>query len=273
MIGVLVARTEETAGIEGPPRLSGSGHAQAGCDLTAERLPVVAHITAPHGRAIALNAREAAARENHGTLVGTCSAEAFVNGLVDQQRIDITHLLASPFTAVDATACQVVVLRLCSVLPPGIDARRHEAFVESFPVGGSGSRREEVNPVGAGDIMVGSSHLTAELAILVNLRPHAQHEPHVHVVKAVGERLGIGVETFVELHGVPTVMPPPLPVLHDDAQGQVLVAEALCRFDDLLGGMKTLAAMYIAESPAREHGAVACEVVEGTDDLIGRTDE
>ena len=44
---VLVAGTEETACVVGPPRNTGCLHAHAGCQLAAEGLPVVAHVAAP----------------------------------------------------------------------------------------------------------------------------------------------------------------------------------------------------------------------------------
>ena len=63
LIGVLVAWTEETTGIIRPPGNAGRLHPEASHNLTSEGLPVVAHVTTPQGRAVALDAGEATAGE------------------------------------------------------------------------------------------------------------------------------------------------------------------------------------------------------------------
>ena len=87
-------------------------------------------------------------------------------------------------------------------------------------------------------------HLAAYLRVLVDLTPYAHHQTDIHLVETVGECLGIGVELLVELHGVPTIFPPILPVLHDDAQGHLLVAETTGGLQDLIGGVETLASAH-----------------------------
>ena len=120
LIGVLVARTEESASIIRPPGDTSGLHTQTSNDLTTEGLPVITHITAPHRRAIALDARETATGEDHRLLASL--HQTLIDGLVYQQGIDIAHQFATPFAIVHPTAYQVVVLRLCRILPPGIDA-------------------------------------------------------------------------------------------------------------------------------------------------------
>ena len=120
LIGVLVARTEETTCIIRPPGDTSGLHTQTSNDLTTEGLPVITHITAPHRRAIALDARETATGEDHRLLASL--HQTLIDGLVHQQRIDVAHQLTCPFAIVHPTACQVVILRLCGILPPGVDA-------------------------------------------------------------------------------------------------------------------------------------------------------
>ena len=92
LVGVLIAGTEESACIVSPPGNACCLHAKACGDLPTEGLPVVAHIAAPHGRAVTLDARKAAAGEDHG--LATCLQQSFVDGLVDEQRIDVAYLFA-----------------------------------------------------------------------------------------------------------------------------------------------------------------------------------
>ena len=79
LVVVLIARTEESACIVGPPGDACSLHAQAGHDLPTQGLPVVAYIAAPHGRPIALDAREAAAGEDHRPTARSITPQAFVH--------------------------------------------------------------------------------------------------------------------------------------------------------------------------------------------------
>ena len=122
LVAVLIARAEETACIVGPPRHACGLHTEPRNDLSAEGFPVVAHVATPHRRAITLNARESATGENHGTTLGGILPQSLVDGLVDQQRIDVAHLFATPFPVVYPPTGQVVVLRLRGILPPGINA-------------------------------------------------------------------------------------------------------------------------------------------------------
>ena len=102
LIGVLVTRTEESTSVVGPPRYTSSLDTQSCHNLTTESLPIVAHIATPQGRTIALNAWESATGENHR--LTTSSYQSFINGLVNQQGIDITHLLTTPAPIVHTTS-------------------------------------------------------------------------------------------------------------------------------------------------------------------------
>ena len=111
-------------------------------------------------------------------------------------------------------------------------------------------------------------HLTTYLGVLVDLTPYAHHQTNIHLVETVGECLGIRVELLVELHGVPTILPPILPVLHDDAQGHLLIAETTGGLQDLIGGVETLAAMDIAQCPLGHQGTRTREFAIRSDNLI-----
>ena len=122
LVVVLVSRTEESSGIISPPGNTGCLHTQSCRDLSAESLPVVAYIARPHGRPVALDPRESATSENHGTSIGLIVTQSLIDGLVDQQGIDVaeefSRILAVPYPS----PLQVVVLRFCRILPPGINS-------------------------------------------------------------------------------------------------------------------------------------------------------
>ena len=120
LVGVLIHGTEESACIIGPPGDACSLHAKTRCDLAAEGLPVVAYITTPHRRAVSLDTGESAAGEDDGLLASFF--QTFIDSLVDKQGIDIAHLFTTPAAIVHTAACEIVVLRLCGILPPRIYA-------------------------------------------------------------------------------------------------------------------------------------------------------
>ena len=271
LVGVLVAGTEESAGIVCPPGKSRCLHAEACHNLSAQGLPVVAHVAAPQGRAVALDARESAARQYHRFLA--CCHQSFIHRLVHQQGEHVSHLFASPLAVVHAASCQVVVLGLRGVLPPGVNAQGHQSLAEVLPVRGGCIGVEEVYPVGAGNVVAVLLQLASHLRVHIHLRPHTHHQPHVHLVQAVGKCLGVGIEVLVKLHGVPPVLAPPLPVLHDDAQGNLLAAETVGRLQYLLGRVETLAAVDIAQRPLRHQRCLAGELAVGGYHLVGRTYE
>ena len=92
---------------------------------------------------------------------------------------------------------------------------------------------------------VATHHLTY-LGVLINLRPDTHHQVHVHLMQAVGQCLGIGIVLFIELHGVPSIFAPILPVLNDDVNGKLLVAESSCRLENLIGRMEAFTTMNVS---------------------------
>ena len=92
-------------------------------------------------------------------------------------------------------------------------------------------------------------------------------------MEAVGKGLGIGIELLIELHGVPTVFAPPLPVLYDDAQRHPFIAETTGCLQNLIGGVETLTTMDITQCPLWHERRGTCEFTIGGDDLIGGADE
>ena len=68
-------------------------------------------------------------------------------------------------------------------------------------------------------------------------------------MQAVGQRLGVRIELFVEAHRVPAILAPVLPVLHEHIDGHLLLLEAVGRLKNLLRRVETLAAMDITQSP------------------------
>ena len=266
-VGILVVGTEESASVVGPPGDAGSLHTQSGYDLTTEGVPVVTHVATPQGRAVALYAWESATCQDHRLTAS--SHQSFVHGLVHQQGIDISNLFATPSAVVHPSPCQVVVLWLCGVLPPGIDARRQQSLLETLPIGGSSLWVKEVYPVRLRDIIAVVLHLVPQFRGLVDLRPHAEHQPHVHLVQTVRQCLGVGVVVLVKLHGVPAVLAPPLPVLHDHAQGNLLLLETVGRLENLLRRVEPFATVDIAQRPLRHHRTFACQFSVRGDDLVG----
>ena len=162
LVLILILRAEEAASVVGPPRHAGSLYSQSGSNLSAQCFPVVAHIATPYRSTIALNTRIGTTGQDERFLL-TASLQPFINGLVDQQGEDVTHGIATPTACIDHAPCQVVVLRLRSILPPGIDAQWHQSLGKVFPVGSSGLTVEKVYPVGMRDIVVVGEHLFAHL--------------------------------------------------------------------------------------------------------------
>ena len=161
LIVVLVSGTEEPTCVVSPPGDTCGLHAETRRDLTAERFPVVAHITAPQGRTVTLDARETATGEDHRFLA--CLHQTFIDSLVHQQRIDVTHQFARPAPIIHTPSDQVIILRLCGILPPGINTEGNQSLVEVLPIGSRRLWVEEVNPVGTGDIIVAGHHLPTHL--------------------------------------------------------------------------------------------------------------
>ena len=119
---------------------------------------------------------------------------------------------------------------------------------------------------------VATHHLTY-FGVLINLRPDTHHQVHVHLMQAVGQCLGIGIVLFIELHGVPPIFAPILPVLNDDVNGKLLVAESSRRLENLIGRMEAFTTMNVSQRPLRHHRGFSCQVTERGDDLIGSADE
>ena len=271
LIVILVAGTEESTGIIRPPGHASSLYAQTCHYLTTEGLPVVTHITAPQSRAVTLDTGESAASEYHRFT--TCLYQSFIHGLVDQQGIDVTHLFPTPPAILDATAHKVIILRLSSILPPGIYTQRQQTLAEVLPIRCGSLRIEEVYPVGTGDVVVVTYHLTSYLRVLVYLRPYAEHQADIHLVQRIGQRLGVRIMRFVETHRVPTVFAPVLPVLHNHADGHLLFLKATGRLQDFIRAMETLTTVDVSQCPTGHLWTFACQFTIGGDDFVGGTDE
>ena len=273
LAGILVARAEETASVIRPPRDTGSLHAQSCRQLPTERLPVVAHVTRPQGRAITLDARESATSQDHRTFHRLVMTQSLIDGLVDQQGIDITHQFPTPSPVIHPSSHQVVILRFRGVLPPGANTYRQQTLTEVTPVCLCRCRREEVYPVGTRDIMSLLHHLLSHLRVLVDLRPYAEHQFDTPVVQTVRHQVRIRIMVLIEAHGVPSIFPPVLPVLYDDIKRHLLPLEAVDGLQDLILGMETLPAMDITRRPAWHQRSLAGQLPIGGDDLVRGTDE
>ena len=273
LVVVLVSGSEEPAGIIGPPGNAGSLQSQSCRDLSAEGLPVVAHVARPQCSTIALNARESAARQYHGPLLRLVLAQSLIHRLAHQQRVDVAHAVAVYLSVGHASASQVVVLRLRGILPPCVDAQWQQPLAEVLPVGLGGPGVEEVYPVRLWDVETLSLHLAPHLRVLVYLRPNAEHQSDVHLVETVGEQAWSRVVGLVELHGVPSVTTPVLPVLHDDVDGQPFLSEALCCRQYLVLRVEALAAMDVSQCPLRHERRLARQFSVGGHDFIGRSHE
>ena len=95
----------------------------------------------------------------------------------------------------------------------------------------------------------------------------------VHPVQFVHHGLGIRVLVFVEAHRVPAVFAPPLPVLHDGADGNLFVAEAAGGGQQFVLRVEAFAAVDVAEDPVRERRDVAGERAEAAHHRVGAAGE
>ena len=93
------------------------------------------------------------------------------------------------------------------------------------------------------------------------------------MVQIVSECLGVGVVVLVEAHGIPSVLAPILPVLHQHAYGDALLLEAVGGLQDLVGRVEALTAVDIAQRPRRHRCTGARQFTIGSYYLVGRTDE
>ena len=116
-------------------------------------------------------------------------------------------------------------------------------------------------------------HLTAYLGVFVNLGPDREHQTDIHLVKTVGQSLGVGIMVFVKAHSVPAVLAPILPVLHNHTHRHLFTAEAVGCLQYFLGRVEALAAMDISQCPRGHLRAIAGDVAICGNDLVGRTQE
>ena len=78
---------------------------------------------------------------------------------------------------------------------------------------------------------------------------------------------------LVESHGIPTVLSPVLPVLHQDIDRQLLIAEAIGGLKNLVGRMETFAAVDITQRPSGHQGSDTSQFAVACDNLVSRTDK
>ena len=117
----------------------------------------------------ALHAGEAASGQDHGKAIRIIPAKAFINSLDDFERIDIPIELPGDALIADPTAGEVIVFRLRGILPPGVYAGRQKILTEVLPIKRRSLWLEEIDPIGAVDIVSSVSDPAAEIRILVHL--------------------------------------------------------------------------------------------------------
>ena len=83
----------------------------------------------------------------------------------------------------------------------------------------------------------------------------------------------IRIIILIELHGVPTVLAPPLPVLDDSTHGDSLVMEPLGGGQELLLGSETFPAMDVLEYPVRHRRDMAGKRAVRLHDVIRASGE
>ena len=88
-------------------------------------------------------------------------------------------------------------------------------------------------------------------------------------MEAVRQRLRVGVVLLVELHAVPSVFAPVLPVLHEHAHRHPLAPETVGGAKNLIGTVETLATVDVAQGPGGHQRALAGEVAVGGYHLVG----
>ena len=162
-VSVLVVRTEESACIICPPRLSGCHQVQSACYLAFQCLPVIAYITGPVDGSVALYACKSAACQNHRITVGLIFLQSVINGLVYLVGICVPIEFTGYFSACHQSALKVVVLGFGCILPPGIYTCGEQFLAEVFPIGICRIGVEEIYPVSTVYVITGGIHLTAYL--------------------------------------------------------------------------------------------------------------
>ena len=254
LVGVLIARTEETACIVGPPWHTCSRVVESAGYLTAQAVHVVAYIAAPHHDAIALHSAEGAAGEDGGGAWLVVGQKSVVHGVDDFQWIYVAIYFAWNRAVGHEPVTQVVVLGFGSIEPPHIDVVRFQQLVaEVLPVECGCIGVEEIDPVGAVDVVAAAAYLFSEGGVDIYFRPYRQHELHIHGVELAGHGGGVGVAVFVELHGIPSIFAPILPVLHDDVEGYAALLKLACVVEQFGLGVVAFAAVYVSQHVV-EHG-------------------
>ena len=88
-------------------------------------------------------------------------------------------------------------------------------------------------------------------------------------MQTICQCLGVGIELLVKAHGVPTILSPVLPVLHNNIHRHLFLAEAVGGLQNLIRRMETLTTMDIAQCPTGHQGCIARQMTIGSDDFIG----
>ncbi len=268
-IVVLAGRTEEPAGIVGPPGKAGGHLAQPARDLAAEGAPVGADIPAPGHGAIALDAREGAPGQDDGKAVGSILAKSVIDRSDDLQRINVAVEFTRNAFRADGTVRQVVVLRLRRIQPPCVDPHRQQPVPEVFPIARRRVGLEEIHPVRPVDIVPVLFHLPPHFRALVHLGPHGQHQVLVHSVELPDHARRVGVFVLVEPHGIPAMFSPPLPVLDDGSHRNAFRMETAGGCQEFLLRIVPFPAMDIPERPVRHRRHRTAQAAERVHDGIG----
>src|SRR5450631_3061826 len=90
----------------------------------------------------------------------------------------------------------------------------------------------------------------------------------VQGVELVHHSLGIGVNALVELHCVPAVLAPVLPVLHQGVDRKLAFAELRPYVENLLLGVIALTALPVSVYPLGKQGRRPCELAVIGNDTI-----
>ena len=70
-------------------------------------------------------------------------------------------------------------------------------------------------------------------------------------MQIICQLLRVGIVCLIKAHGIPTILAPILPILHNHIGRQVLATETLGCVDDFVLRMETLTAMNITQCPLR----------------------